>query len=108
MGTYPNIYSLIYIVWISTQKLTLVLKVAINPFFHFLDTHIYKLQSKSNTMIYHKPTRQFFKNRLEAKKHFGSGLFNRLVKHTSDFLFITDSTFATNGKSIYPDTKDVS
>ena len=37
MGTYPNIYSLIYIVWISTQKLTLVLKVAVNPFFYFSD-----------------------------------------------------------------------
>lgn len=49
-------------------------------------------------MVIYKPQHLVFKNRLEARKYFGSGLYNRLVKHTSDFLFINDSTFATNGK----------
>ena len=59
-------------------------------------------------MIIYKPTQMVFKNRLEARKHFGSGLFNRLVKHTSDFLFINDSTFATNGKTMDSDTQKIS
>jgi hypothetical protein len=59
-------------------------------------------------MIIYKPTNTVFKNRLEARKYFGSGLFNRLVKHTSDFLFINDSTFATNGKTMDSDTQKVS
>ena len=45
---------------------------------------------------------------LQTNKHFGSGLFNRLVKHTSDFLFINDSTFATNGKTMDSDTQKIS
>ena len=98
----------IYIVWISTQNLTLTLQGLIDSVFQFSDKHIYKLQSKSNAMIYHKPTKQFFKNRLEARKHFGSGLFNRLIKHTSDFIFINNSTFATNGNTVCSDTKEVS
>ena len=59
-------------------------------------------------MIIYKPKQLVFKNRLEARKHFGSGLFNRLVKHTSDFLFINDSTFATNGKTMDSDTQKIS
>jgi hypothetical protein len=59
-------------------------------------------------MIYHKPTNKFFKNRLEARKHFGSGLFNRLVKYTTDFIFINDSTFATNGNTVHTDTQKIS
>ena len=59
-------------------------------------------------MIIYKPTNTVFKNRLEARKYFGSGLFNRLVKHTSDFLFINDSTFATNGKTMDSDTQKIS
>ena len=59
-------------------------------------------------MILYKPKQLVFKNRLEARKHFGSGLFNRLVKHTSDFLFINDSTFATNGKTMDSDTQKIS
>jgi len=59
-------------------------------------------------MIIYKPTQMVFKNRLEARKYFGSGLFNRLVKHTSDFLFINDSTFATNGNTVDTNTQKVS
>ena len=59
-------------------------------------------------MILYKPKQLVFKNRLEARKYFGSGLFNRLVKHTSDFLFINDSTFATNGNTVDTDTQKVS
>lgn len=59
-------------------------------------------------MILHIPTQKLFKNRLEARKHFGSGLFNRLVKHTSDFIFINDSTFATNGNTVYTNTQKIS
>lgn len=59
-------------------------------------------------MIIYKPTNKVFKNRLEARKYFGSGLFNRLVKHTSDFLFINDSTFATNGNTVDTNTQKVS
>ena len=59
-------------------------------------------------MIFHIPTQKYFKNRLEARKYFGSGLFNRLVKHTSDFIFTNDSTFATNGNTVYTDTQKIS
>jgi len=59
-------------------------------------------------MIIYKPTKMVFKDRLEARKHFGSGLYNRLVKHTSDFLFINDSTFATNGNTVDTNTQKVS
>ena len=59
-------------------------------------------------MIIYKPTQMVFKNRLEARKYFGSGLFNRLVKHTSDFIFINDSTFATNGNTVDTNTQKVS
>ena len=45
-------------------------------------------------MIYHIPTQKYFKNRLEARKYFGSGEYNRLVKHTSDFIFINDKAKA--------------
>ena len=59
-------------------------------------------------MIIYKPTQMVFKDRLEARKYFGSGLYNRLVKHTSDFLFINDSTFATNGNTVDTNTQKVS
>ena len=59
-------------------------------------------------MIIYKPTKMVFKDRLEARKYFGSGLYNRLVKHTSDFLFINDSTFATNGNTVDTNTQKVS
>lgn len=59
-------------------------------------------------MIIYKPTNTVFKNRLEARLYFGSGRFNRLVKHTSDFLFINDSTFATNGNTMDTDTQKIS
>ena len=59
-------------------------------------------------MIIYKPTQMVFKDRLEARRYFGSGLYNRLVKHTSDFLFINDSTFATNGNTMDTDTQKVS
>ena len=59
-------------------------------------------------MIIYKPTNKVFKNRLEARKYFGSGLFNRLVKHASVFLFINDSRFATNGNTVDTNTQKVS
>ena len=59
-------------------------------------------------MIIYKPTQMVFKDRLEARRYFGSGLYNRLVKHTSDFLFINDSTFATNGNTMDTNTQKVS
>ena len=59
-------------------------------------------------MIIYKPKQLVFKDRLEARLYFGSGLFNRLVKHTSDFLFINDSTFATNGNTVDTDTQKIS
>jgi len=59
-------------------------------------------------MIIYKPTNQTFKNRLEARLYFGSGLFNRLVKHTSDFEFVNDSTFASNGNTVCENTTKVS
>lgn len=45
-------------------------------------------------MIIYKPTGQMFQNRKEAKIYFGTGLFNRLMKHTEDFEF-------TNSSAIY-------
>jgi hypothetical protein len=59
-------------------------------------------------MIIYKPTNKVFKNRLEARLYFGSGLYNRLIKHTSDFLFINDSTFATNGNTMDTNTQKIS
>ena len=59
-------------------------------------------------MIIYKPTNKVFKNRLEARLYFGSGLYNRLIKHTSDFLFINDSTFATNGNTMDTNTPKIS
>lgn len=59
-------------------------------------------------MIIYKPTKKVFKNRLEARQYFGSSIYNRLVKHTSDFVFINDSTFATNGNTICKNSKKVS
>ena len=59
-------------------------------------------------MIIYKPINKVFRNRLAARLYFGSGLFNRLVKHTSDFLFINDSTFATNGNTVDTDTPKIS
>lgn len=59
-------------------------------------------------MIIYKPTNTVFKNRLEARLYFGSGLYNRLIKHTSDFLFINDSTFATNGNTMDTNTPNIS
>lgn len=59
-------------------------------------------------MIIYKPTNKVFKNRLEARLYFGSGLYIRLIKHTSDFLFINDSTFATNGNTMDTDTPKIS
>ena len=59
-------------------------------------------------MIFHIPTQKYFKNRLEARKYFGSGEYNRLVKHTSDFIFINETPSATNGNAIYSNTQKVS
>ena len=59
-------------------------------------------------MIIYKPMQLVFKDRLEARRYFGSGLYNRLVKHTSDFIFINDSTFATNGNTVDTNTQKVS
>lgn len=59
-------------------------------------------------MIIYKPTNKVFKNRLEAKLYFGSGLFNRLAKHTSDIIFIDDSTFASNGNTVFKNTTEIS
>lgn len=108
MGTYPYKGILYILVWISTQNLTLALQVAIDSLFLFSDKLIYKPNKKCDDMIFHKPTQLYFKNRLEARRYFGSGLFNRLIKHTSDFIFINNSTFATNGNTVYSDTKEVS
>jgi hypothetical protein len=57
-------------------------------------------------MIIYKPTGQTFKDRKEARIHFGSGLYNRLVKHTDDFVFIDNSTFATN--EVYKNSENIS
>ena len=59
-------------------------------------------------MIIYKPTNKVFQNRVEARLYFGSGLFNRLVKHTTDLLFVNDSTFATNGNTVDTDTQKIS
>jgi hypothetical protein len=59
-------------------------------------------------MIIYKPMQLVFKDRLEARRYFGSGLYNRLVKHTSDFIFINDSTFATNGNTMDTNTQKIS
>ena len=55
-------------------------------------------------MIIYKPTGQVFQNRKEAKIHFGTGLFNRLMKHTEDFEFTNSSAIY----EVYSDTKKVS
>lgn len=81
--------------------------MAIDSLFTVSDKPIYK-PLIFNGMIYHIPTQKVFKNRLEARKYFGSGLFNRLVKHTTDFIFTNDSTFATNGNTVYTDTQKIS
>lgn len=57
-------------------------------------------------MIIYKPTGQVFENRKEAKIALGSGLFNRLLKHTDDILIIENPTSAiyevqkNNGTSV--------
>lgn len=45
-------------------------------------------------MIIYKPTGKTFSNRKEAKIYFGTGLFNRLMKHTEDFEIINTPTSA--------------
>ena len=96
-----------FIVWICTQNLTQdFIRFQIH-YFHFqisilLNHLIY------DGMIFHIPTQKYFKNRLEARKYFGSGLFNRLVKHTTDFIFTNDSTFATNGNTVYTNPQKIS
>jgi hypothetical protein len=57
-------------------------------------------------MIIYKPTGQAFKDRKEAKIYFGTGLYNRLVKFTDDFVFTNESTSATN--EVYKNTEEVS
>lgn len=53
-------------------------------------------------MIIYKPTNQAFQTRLEAKLHFGSANFHRLIrKHHSDFLFTNNKTLFANNECIY-------
>ena len=57
-------------------------------------------------MIIHKPTKQVFKNRLEAKLFFGSANFHRLIrKHHSDFLFTENQTPFANNEYLYTNTE---
>lgn len=53
-------------------------------------------------MIIHKPSKLVFQNRLEAKLHFGSANYHRLMRnHHSDFLFTNDTTLFANNEYIY-------
>lgn len=56
-------------------------------------------------MIIHKPTGKTFSNRKEAKIYFGTGLFNRLMKHTEDFEIINNPTSAIY--EVYSNTKKI-
>ena len=57
-------------------------------------------------MIIHKPTKQIFKTRLEAKLYFGSANFHRLIrKHHSDFLFTNDNTLFANNEYVYTNSQ---
>ena len=47
-------------------------------------------------MILYKPTGQTFKNRKEAKKHFGATFYHKIEKENTDILYINDIQFATN------------
>ena len=57
-------------------------------------------------MIIYKPTGQVFENRKEAKIHFGTGLFNRLMKYTDDFVIIENPTFADY--EVYKNSENIS
>ena len=57
-------------------------------------------------MIIYLPTRQTFKNRLEAKRHFGSANYHRLVRqHHEDFLFTNGNTLFANNEYVYPNSQ---
>lgn len=57
-------------------------------------------------MIIYKPTGQTFKDRKEAKIYFGTGLYNRLVKFTDDFIFTNESTSAIY--EVYKNSENIS
>ena len=57
-------------------------------------------------MIIYKPTKQTFQTRLEAKLHFGSANFHRLIrKHHSDFFFTNNQTLFANNEYVYTNTQ---
>lgn len=47
-------------------------------------------------MILYKPTGQIFKNRKEAKKHFGTSKYYKIEKEKTDLIFINETSLATN------------
>lgn len=55
-------------------------------------------------MIIYKPTMQQFNNRKEARIALGSAFYNKLEKEGKDLIFINNSQFATNGKTMDKDT----
>lgn len=59
-------------------------------------------------MIIYKPTGQIFQNRKEARIALGSSYYNRLEKEGVDVVFINDSQFATNGKTVDTNTQKIS
>lgn len=61
-----------------------------------------------NDMIIYTPTGQTFNNRKEARLVLGSAFYNRLEKDRKDLVFINDSQFATNGKTVDTNTQKIS
>lgn len=46
-------------------------------------------------MIFYKPTKQLFKNRLEAKLALGHSRFNKIVKNTpDDLIYLNNNSLA--------------
>lgn len=57
-------------------------------------------------MIVYRPTKQIFHSRLEAKLHFGTANYHRLIrKHHEDFLFINDDTLFANNEYVYKNSQ---
>lgn len=98
----------IYIVWISTQILTSVLNRHLDTLFSDSDKHIDKNNTFRKVYDYLQTNQHSISKQTGSQTILCSGLYNRLVKHTSDLLFFNDSTFATNGKTMDSDTQKIS
>lgn len=58
-------------------------------------------------MIFYRPTKETFQNRLEAKLKLGHHNFNKIVhEHPEDLIFVNSTkTLAIDDEKIFTDTK---